>query len=784
MSRSRVKLGLLFAVISATLLFNKPIAAQTFTQQTYSAATPNAGSLASADMNHDGFPDVINAGGTDVFVLINNGDGTFAAPVPYSVGSGNIINTAVADVNGDTHPDVIVSYGDPSSDVHIAILYGNGDGTLRTPVELSQTFPGYVGFAIADFNRDGRPDLVAAFVENGVNRMTVLFGDGVSFSNPLEFSGFGKVPDPGENNYFLAAVAAGDFNGDGNPDIAIGQSGGGFDVPAGSFSVFYGKGNGTFGPEVFEGGESGLFNIQTVNANNDGIDDLAVFFSGCHTPCQGIDIEMGDPSGLGHKVRAQVPPFDGSDVGTPSAIVFADVNGDGRPDVIAAGLESHDDINSVPAISVNVQQPDGTFTRAALLQTSIVASDLLAGDFNRDGEWDFISSDGSESSISVFTNTTAGIGCAYPSSNRTINVCTPQSGATVTSPVLFRANPRSNTEISGMKIYVDGTAKFLTKDAPLTANLIITPGTHKITVKAWDASGPFSNTFTLTSGGDSGSCQPASNDRAVTICTPIATEWQPTSVHITANANGTNVRTAQIYIDGTLKYSTQNFAIDTQLSLTPGTHRLTVKGWDDLGSFITSINVSVYGGSCKPAVATDGRGLTVCSPRSGVPYDNLSTVPLQAVVVSPNKISSFTWSVNNSAPQTIDQSWLDIGVTGGPGYETFNFQATDSQGTMSQTIKILVTNASCPAPSTRTVVICSPSNGQTVNGSFVLEASAGDPSGTLKALQIYKDGSIWFTTNSPYFEIDTGLSPGTHRITAKAWDASGQYSTTINVTSP
>ena len=103
---------------------------------------------------------------------------------------------------------------------------------------------------------------------------------------------------------------------------------------------------------------------------------------------------------------------------------------------------------------------------------------------------------------------------------------------------------------------------------------------------------------------------------------------------------------------------------------------------------------------------------------------------------------------------------------------------------MSQTIKILVTNASCPAPSTRTVVICSPSNGQTVNGSFVLEASAGDPSGTLKALQIYKDGSIWFTTNSPYFEIDTGLSPGTHRITAKAWDASGQYSTTINVTSP
>jgi hypothetical protein len=302
-------------------------------------------------------------------------------------------------------------------------------------------------------------------------------------------------------------------------------------------------------------------------------------------------------------------------------------------------------------------------------------------------------------------------------------------------------------------------------------------------VKAWDASGPFSKTFSIKVSGDSGSCQPASSARAVTICTPNPNDWQSTSVHLTANANGKNVTATQVYVDGTLKFQSSNFAIDTQLTLTPGTRRITVKGWDATGAFSSTINVGVYGGRCKPNVAPGGRGLTVCSPQNGASYNSSTIIPVQAVVASPNKVTSFTWQWQNAAPQTINQTWLDVGVTLPVGKNTYVFKATDAQGTMSQTVTLLVINSACPAPATRTVVICSPQNGQTLNGSFVLNATAGKPTGTFKELQIYKDGVIWFTADSQYFNIVTGLSPGAHRITAKGWDSAGAYSTTINVTS-
>jgi len=72
---------LFFAFLFILAIFTLTSNAQTFSQKNYPAATPAAGSLARADLNHDGFADIVNAGGTDVFVLLNNGDGTFHAPV-------------------------------------------------------------------------------------------------------------------------------------------------------------------------------------------------------------------------------------------------------------------------------------------------------------------------------------------------------------------------------------------------------------------------------------------------------------------------------------------------------------------------------------------------------------------------------------------------------------------------------------------------------------------------------------------------------------------------------
>src|SRR5689334_23243680 len=122
-------LRLLFASLFVLIVFTLTSSAQTFSPKSYPAATPAAGSLARADLNHDGFPDMVNAGGTDVFVLLNNGDGTFRAPVSYAAG-GNVGEVRIADVNGDTHPDVVYSTVDADRTGHISILLGNGDGTF------------------------------------------------------------------------------------------------------------------------------------------------------------------------------------------------------------------------------------------------------------------------------------------------------------------------------------------------------------------------------------------------------------------------------------------------------------------------------------------------------------------------------------------------------------------------------------------------------------------------------------------------------------------------------
>ena len=97
-------------------------------------------------------------------VLLGKGDGTFAAAVHYmTTGSASFVG--IADVNGDGFPDVITANGDPSlldDDGAINVLLGNGDGTLQAAVKYTITGQQATSFYIGDFNGDGHPDLAVA----------------------------------------------------------------------------------------------------------------------------------------------------------------------------------------------------------------------------------------------------------------------------------------------------------------------------------------------------------------------------------------------------------------------------------------------------------------------------------------------------------------------------------------------------------------------------------------------------------------------------------------------
>jgi len=175
------------------------------------AAGNNPWSLAAADLNGDGFIDLVVGNDTasspdTLFVLLNNGDGSFQQASIYQLGQ-EVVNLAVADVNHDNKPDLIAA-----SDEAVSVLVGNGDGTFATPVFYSTWTLGQApqAVALADFNRDGNLD-IAVILSNRSAGMLYGNGDG-TFQDPTSIL---VLPDGGKS------LTAADFNGDGAPDLAL-----------------------------------------------------------------------------------------------------------------------------------------------------------------------------------------------------------------------------------------------------------------------------------------------------------------------------------------------------------------------------------------------------------------------------------------------------------------------------------------------------------------------------------------------------------------------------------
>ena len=134
-----------------------------------------AGSLAVADVNGDGKPDVVvanlcvdtgcNEQGS-VGVLLGNGNGKFQSVITYSAGAYSTDSVAVADINNDGKPDLLVAStcADPkcAKEGAIGVLLGNGDGTFQTVINYPSGGYWARSVAVADVNGDGIPDLLAA----------------------------------------------------------------------------------------------------------------------------------------------------------------------------------------------------------------------------------------------------------------------------------------------------------------------------------------------------------------------------------------------------------------------------------------------------------------------------------------------------------------------------------------------------------------------------------------------------------------------------------------------
>jgi hypothetical protein len=173
------------------------------TAQSY-AAGPNPTSLAVADLNGDGKPDLVVANWDGVRVLLGNGDGSFRAPVYYVVGFFPW-SVAVGDFKGDGKLDLVTANQAP--DDSVSVLLGNGDRTFQKATYYHGG-PQLYGVVVADFNHDGHLDLAVANALGSA--VGVLLGKGDGTFQDVQNYATGRDP---------LALATGDFNSDGLPDL-------------------------------------------------------------------------------------------------------------------------------------------------------------------------------------------------------------------------------------------------------------------------------------------------------------------------------------------------------------------------------------------------------------------------------------------------------------------------------------------------------------------------------------------------------------------------------------
>jgi len=316
-------------------------------------------SLVSGDFNNDGYPDLVDVGGSDNGVVrLNDKNGGFTVSVELGLGSTSAHTVAVGLINGDLNLDLAVSRGGNSITSKVTVLLGDGVGDFtaagdfpvgQLPVDLD----------LGDFDGNGTLDIVTANRTAGT--VSILRGDGNGgFSEAVDFNARG-VATGGPNS-----IAVGDLDEDGNLDLAVLG-------PSAEMAILYGDGAGGLGDPVSYNvnGVSRAILIEDFN-NDNHLDIVATTFTGSQN---NVALFLGNGLG-GFSAPNSIP------VGIkPQTMAAGDLNLDGNLDLAVANVESST-VSILLGLGNGVLLPNKTLSFPELNR---LGNDIVAiADFNLD----------------------------------------------------------------------------------------------------------------------------------------------------------------------------------------------------------------------------------------------------------------------------------------------------------------------------------------------------------------------------------------------------------------
>ena len=683
----------------------------------------------------------------------------------YTVPRNEILRSA--DFNKDGKPDILVAGGTTPSTV---VLLNDGTGGFLAPVAIPGT--GIDPVALGDLNNDGFPDIVgcgpAASASGNNNNLILYLNDGTG-----KFTVSQTIPLPGAR---CTSVNLGDVNQDGRLDVVVTEvtdSNPGVVHVNNIIQTFFGDGTGHVGTPVT------LQNINldsTQSPSSSGFTNCALdgsnggnFYLDSHyslmlnTLCS----PFGQSSG-GYTGTTFLAHSDGTGHFTFTEIREGyetlggqtyDVNKDGKPDAVVTSASG----GRYPSSNLYYAQNNGggSFTYNNLVPDFNPA--INPNDFIGVAVADF-NGDGLND-----------IATDYLANGDNINYY----------PFLSILNGSSTGAFKESLRWSLGDGATYSPEDLLSADFN-GDGKPDLALLKYDMANGINTLYiyTNTTGTGATGCTAPTQPNTSIICQPAKGSTVTSPVTVSAASNVAGFTLNRLYLDNNPVYQTASPIVNTQINAGGGNHNLVLVSYNNTGqAFSTSTNFTV-GNSCLPSAS----GAMICQPTQGETTSSPLTITAGATAQSGNITAIRVYIDNVSTrtvynPSTTKSLQINQSVAASNGAHhlvVVGYQSTGGYVAASDNFTVNAV-ANC-IPSTPGSMICSPGSNATVTSPFQFSAGTTAQTGFTTAVRLYVDNAVAFTvsnsgqTKSQAVNQPLSLSSGTHRLVFVGYNSAGGYS--------